>query len=250
MVVVAAAMIFINPKFLYKENIPEVQVSFWLRENHWIVRKLLSLIDDGIDLYMLFGIPTIVIMIYTAYCLELASVHSCVANILMKQRENREVLFFIAKKSFHLFAHFEELMSLPIGIVVVRITLEIFRIMIGWFHLQYNKNNLSNMLVLIFVMMVAAADFAQGSISSLRKRLVIVISNDTHLLSHADFYRKYLLLKESESETQLTAWKVFILNRSFILNIITFCSSYAIIMLQFNTSVKTCSPTESGSIMK
>ncbi|GIX94602.1 uncharacterized protein CDAR_299201 [Caerostris darwini] len=178
----------------------------------------------------MFGIPIFVMIFYITCCLELANLSKNVTKVLL--RDSRT--FFIAEEYICLVTFFEELMSFPTGIILVRISTEVFRLMVGLMDMSLIDGlKFSDMVVFIFLLLVGCADFAQGRILTLKKAFLNEVLMNNHLVSQADFSRQYVLFKESENETQLTAWKLFVLNRSFILTIVAFFISYVVIMLQF-----------------
>ncbi|GIY78507.1 hypothetical protein CEXT_592011 [Caerostris extrusa] len=102
------------------------------------------------DTYNAFGLPLILMIYYIAHCLELASLSTKITNCLKKSSGLCENLVYMVNKYFSLFAELEELMSFPIGFIVMRITLEVFRFMFHLFQLDIDQDNLSVSSVLVF----------------------------------------------------------------------------------------------------
>ncbi|GIX94599.1 uncharacterized protein CDAR_299181 [Caerostris darwini] len=233
-------VVFLSIKPLYYENL--FYVTSWIPERYKGLRIFFSVIDIGVDTYNAFGLPLILMIFYIAHCFELASLSTKITNCLKKSSRLCENLVYMVNKYFSLFAELEELMSFPIGFIVMRITLEVFRFMFHLFQLDTVQDNLSvsSVLVFLFVLVNVSADLAQCRALSLRKALMKVIITNSQMLSDSEFNKQYILFKESENEAHLSAWKVFTLNRSFVLNTVAFFFSYAVIMAQIPSGSSQC----------
>ncbi|GIX94601.1 hypothetical protein CDAR_299192 [Caerostris darwini] len=230
-----SCVVFLGFRPLYQENLLDVRP--WIPESYSGLRIFISVIDIGMDMYNAFGLPVVLMIFYIAHCFELANLSTKITNCLKKSSGLGENLVYMVNQYFSFFAELEELMSFPIGFIVMRITLEVFRFMFNFIQLSIIPDNpsFSSVLVFLFVLVNVSADLAQCRALSLRKALMKVIITNSQMLSDSEFNKQYILFKESENEAHLSAWKVFTLNRSFVLNTVAFFFSYAIIMAQIKS---------------
>ncbi|GIY84309.1 hypothetical protein CEXT_562711 [Caerostris extrusa] len=102
---------------------------------------------------------------YITCCLELANLSKNVTKVLLRDCRT----FFIAEEYICLVTFFEELMSFPTGIILVRISTEVFRLMVGLMDTNLIDGlKFSDMVVFFFLLLVGCADFAQARILTLK----------------------------------------------------------------------------------
>ncbi|GFR15130.1 uncharacterized protein TNCT_78541 [Trichonephila clavata] len=245
-VAVFACMMCFHPRGFYKENIPEINPSFWISEDRNVTRKLVSILDNKIDIYSIYGATAILMIFYIICCLKLATLSASIVKTI--ENTNNETSLDLVKKLFALFADFEELMAFPIGITALRVILEVFGVLVGLINSENSKIsfNFSTIFICLGFVLVCCADFTQGCMISLRKNVLKITLSKTNLFFQANFSRQCIMCMEYEYDAKLTVWKFFILNRSFILNLLAFFASYAIIMIQ----LKDMKPDSSGDCKK
>ncbi|GFT52677.1 uncharacterized protein NPIL_313851 [Nephila pilipes] len=226
-------MVCFRHRAVYKTNIPEINLSFWIPEDHTFTRQLVTIVDTKTDIYAIYGVLSVFMIFYNICCLQLANLSLSITKII--ENRNDEISFAVIQKLFSLFTDFEQLTSFPVGITILRVILEVFSILFDLIGFKFKKIgfNFSYIMILISLALVCCADFAQNSMTSLKKTLWKIILPKTDMFFQSNFNRQCLMYMECQKDAKLTAWKFFTLNRSFFLNILAFFVTYSVIMVQF-----------------
>lgn len=242
---ITIAVVLFPPSLIFLINIPEIKLrfmpvppnrvscrSFWLPKN-----------NKGIILWFYNGVVT-----YRCYsvffsCFLIFSI--CCALILKKFSKTKKLIPFInpttAWKELEFYvramAEMDKIFTFPLFLLMAKISVDVFNLLsrfVSFERLSGSKRTLSvsaPLLITWFLVVVILGDLVQN-------RCLNVLNASFERLRHANSVVKlsYYDYKKMKSSLNLTAWKMFKINRSLLLTAFTFVVTYGVIIAQFKIS--------------
>ncbi|GBL87742.1 hypothetical protein AVEN_212267-1 [Araneus ventricosus] len=199
----------------------------------WIA--LVVVIIDSLSSLILHGLPVIASIIYLAICFNTIKLLNHFGKMIMEERLDEHATFV---RSSSLIEKLEDSMSLAIFFFLFRCVVEFFctltaiiNFLMGTFHQLFIAFFLHK--IFLYSTVVILADLVQTYHANLKRQVMRKILERIYTYSNISMNKNFVRFLEIRGDADnITAWKMFILNRRLFLSTVAFLMTYGVLFYQ------------------